>query len=174
MKNYVSFEFSTLPMPLESKCACAIVTAVLKQLLSQKESKKEIRNVHSNKSRKNENSRLFEHKANSSTCILLIYHSNFSFTKNIDDFKTPWITGLCGCLRVIQLGSESLKAQHQVIATFALPQTFDHCVYSARHVLLLKLTKIYTGWIESILYFCSLLVIWNNCFSSVHHCEDHF
>ena len=43
MKNYVSFEFSTLPMPLEPKCACATVTAVLKQLLSQKESKKEIR-----------------------------------------------------------------------------------------------------------------------------------
>lgn len=64
MKNYVLFEFSTLPMPLESKCACATVTAVLKQLLSQKESKKEIRNVHSNKSRKNENSRLLEHKAN--------------------------------------------------------------------------------------------------------------
>lgn len=89
MKNYVSFEFSTLSMPLESKCACATVTAVLKQLLSRKESKKEIRNVRSNKSRKNENSRLFEHKANSSTCILLIYHSNLSFTKNIDDFKTP-------------------------------------------------------------------------------------
>ena len=90
MKNYVSFEFSTLSMPLESKCACATVTAVLKQLLSRKESKKEIRNFHSNnKSRKNENSRLFEHKANSSTCILLIYHSNLSFTKNITDFKTP-------------------------------------------------------------------------------------
>ena len=99
MKNYVSFEFSTLSMPLESKCACATVTAVLKQLLSRKESKKEIRNVRSNKSRKNENLRLFEHKAYSSTCFLLIYHSNLSFTKNIADFKTPWITGLCGCLR---------------------------------------------------------------------------
>ena len=40
MKNYVSFEFSTLSMPLESKCACATVTAVLKQLLSRKEAKR--------------------------------------------------------------------------------------------------------------------------------------
>ena len=43
--------------------------------------------------------RIHEHKAYSSTGILLIYHCVLSFTENSYTLpKAPCLTGLCGCL----------------------------------------------------------------------------
>ena len=50
------------------------------------------------KVRKRENSRLFKHKADSSTGVLLIYHSVLSFTEKVIGFENTVAYRLCNCL----------------------------------------------------------------------------
>ena len=87
------------------------------------------KSVKGNKSGQKENSRLFEHKPNSSTGILLIYHSVLRFTKNV---LSLWNTATYWLMwsfvtRVRQLGSYSLKVQHPVNTTFTHAPTLDCC-----------------------------------------------
>ena len=87
------------------------------------------KSVKGNKSGQKENSRLFEHKPNSSTGILLIYHSVLRFTKNVLSLwntVTYWLMWLF-VTRVRQLGSYSLKVQHPVNTTFTHAPTLDFC-----------------------------------------------
>ena len=87
------------------------------------------KSVKGNKSGQKENSRLIEHKPNSSTGILLIYHFVLRFTKNVLSLwntVTYWLMWLF-VTRVRQLGSYSLKVQHPVNTTFTHAPTLDCC-----------------------------------------------